>query len=154
MSWTSLHAYALDEELNKHRAVLDTNVLLAATLWKGVPHVLLQLAENDAFTFLTAESILREYDIIITSEEMRQKIQRKKLIPFFEEDHIRCLAHIVPVVSVISDVIEDPDDNHILACALDGGATHIVTRDFHLLNIKRWRDIDIVTPEKFLSLLR
>jgi len=52
------------------------------------------------------------------------------------------------------DVIkEDPDDNHILACALAGEANLIVSRDLDLLRLKTYGTIGIVSPIDFLHTL-
>lgn len=50
-------------------------------------------------------------------------------------------------------VAADPDDDVILACALEGGAGYLVTGDGHLLGLKRYRDIRIVTARQFWQLL-
>jgi uncharacterized protein len=54
----------------------------------------------------------------------------------------------------IPDVIkEDPDDNHILACALAGKANLIVSRDLDLLRLKQYEGIGIMSPIDFLHTL-
>jgi predicted nucleic acid-binding protein len=53
------------------------------------------------------------------------------------------------------DVIEDdPDDNRVLECALTGGATYIISGDTHLLNVKEYQGIVILSPAGFLTLLK
>jgi predicted nucleic acid-binding protein len=60
------------------------------------------------------------------------------------------LQDIVPV-SVVED---DPDDDKILACAKAASADYVIAEDWHLLKIKHWSGINIVTPEQFLRLAR
>lgn len=57
-----------------------------------------------------------------------------------------------PQVSV-SGVIDDPDDNHVLECAVAGNATHIVSGDRHLRTLGAYRQIPILVPRTFLSLI-
>ena len=50
-------------------------------------------------------------------------------------------------------LINDPDDNMVLACAEEGMATHLVTgnsKDFPFIDFK---GIHILTPREFLNLL-
>jgi len=50
-------------------------------------------------------------------------------------------------------VHEDPDDDIIVACAIEAGADYIISSDHHLLNLKHYREIQIVTPGAFLGIL-
>ena len=46
------------------------------------------------------------------------------------------------------------DDNRVLEAAVSGGATHIVTGDRrHLLPLRKFRDVTIVTPTQLLELM-
>jgi predicted nucleic acid-binding protein len=42
----------------------------------------------------------------------------------------------------------------VVACAVAGAASHIVTRDLDLLSLETYEGIAMVTPEVFLALLR
>ncbi|MBM3283314.1 PIN domain-containing protein, partial [Candidatus Gottesmanbacteria bacterium] len=46
---------------------------------------------------------------------------------------------------------DDPEDNKFLECAVGGKARFIVSGDNHLLAIKEYGQILIVTPATFLS---
>jgi hypothetical protein len=46
----------------------------------------------------------------------------------------------------------DPDDNRVLECAFDGKADYVVTGDWHLLDMKRFRRIEILKVATFLKL--
>ena len=54
-------------------------------------------------------------------------------------------------VNVVKD---DPDDNKFIEAALEGKADYIVTQDRHLLNIKEFEGIKMVTPKEFLRILK
>jgi uncharacterized protein len=45
----------------------------------------------------------------------------------------------------------DPDDNHVLECALEAQARCIITGDHHLLAVHPYQGIDILTPRQFLD---
>ena len=48
---------------------------------------------------------------------------------------------------------DDPDDNKFIEVALEGNAEFIVSQDNHLLRIKNFEGIRIVTPIEFLRIL-
>ena len=48
---------------------------------------------------------------------------------------------------------EDPDDNLVLACAVEAGTDCIVSGDSHLLQLRRYRGIEILTPAELLDRL-
>jgi hypothetical protein len=51
----------------------------------------------------------------------------------------------------VNAVPSDPDDNIVIACALEGRADFVVTGDRHLLSMKHYRGISIVSPRQFLN---
>jgi putative PIN family toxin of toxin-antitoxin system len=62
-------------------------------------------------------------------------------------------AQLVQLPAVIPRICRDPNDDHLLALALAGGATVLVTGDADLLVLHPWQGIHICTPQDFLSLL-
>ncbi len=51
---------------------------------------------------------------------------------------------------VIESVLNDPDDDFLLACAVEGKANYIVSGDEHLLQLGQYRGIKILTPRDFV----
>jgi predicted nucleic acid-binding protein len=47
----------------------------------------------------------------------------------------------------------DPTDNRVLECAVAGNAAYIVTGDKHLLDIKEYQGIIMLSPAGFLAFL-
>ena len=47
---------------------------------------------------------------------------------------------------------EDPEDNVIIDCAVEGKIDYIITKDKHLLNLNEFRGIKIVTPSDFVRI--
>ena len=51
------------------------------------------------------------------------------------------------------DIIQsDPSDNRIIECAIAAACDYIVTGDKHLLDIRTFKGISIITPENFIKL--
>jgi len=133
----------------RSRVVLDTNVYISALLWTGVPHRLLRLAEAGDITLVTTPAIM---------EELREALGRPKFRPRIRTLQIsvaELMEAVLSIVEVVQDlpiepvVKRDPDDDRILACAAVAQADWIVSGDDHLLSLKRYRDIPIVTPRQF-----
>ncbi len=52
------------------------------------------------------------------------------------------------------DVIKkDKDDNKIIDAAVEGKVDYIVSSDKHLLDLKQFKGIKIVTPKEFLDFI-
>lgn len=64
---------------------------------------------------------------------------------------ISTILEQLPEISVIE---RDPKDDMIIACAVAASANYIISRDRHLLDLGRYQDIQIVTPENFMQILR
>jgi predicted nucleic acid-binding protein len=50
-------------------------------------------------------------------------------------------------------VLEDPEDNRILECAVEAEANYIVSGDSHLLKLSRYRNIEVLNAVGFLEKL-
>ena len=50
----------------------------------------------------------------------------------------------------INLVKDDPDDNKFIEAAITGNAEYIISQDKHLLRIKKYKEIKILSPEQFL----
>jgi putative PIN family toxin of toxin-antitoxin system len=130
--------------------VLDTNILISAILFGGKPRRILELALRGEIKICVSEPIL---------EELKGVLRRTKF-DFGAEviqtilTELVSLANFVHPSQKIKIVTKDPDDNRIIECALEARADYIITGDSHLLNLMKFRDILIVTPDKFLEKLR
>ena len=63
------------------------------------------------------------------------------------------ITTIVEISGNVRVVKEDPDGDVILETAIIGNANHIIGGDPHLLNLKKFGGIKIVTANEFISLL-
>ena len=63
------------------------------------------------------------------------------------------VADVVKGEGILNVVIDDPDDNKYLAAAIDGCADYLVSGDSHLLDIREYEELRVVTPRRFLTIL-
>ena len=101
--------------------VLDTNVLIAAFISKGSCHTLVEQCLS-VHSCMTSEFILNE---------LREKLTKK-----FKSAPLE------------SNVCRDPDDDRVLATAITGNAVCIITGDKDLLILKKFGEIDILSPSE------
>ncbi|MGD0972344.1 MAG: PIN domain-containing protein [Desulfobaccales bacterium] len=63
------------------------------------------------------------------------------------------VAVLTPGELAVEAVADDPADDLVLACALEGNADFIISGDKHLLNLRNYQGIKMVTPAEFLESL-
>ena len=57
---------------------------------------------------------------------------------------------MIPVLSIVEDC-RDPDDNRLLALALDSQSEVVLTGDRDLLSLHPWRGIALLPPHACLT---
>ena len=131
------------------RVVLDTNILISALFWRGNPYNVVLNALKKKYVLYLSQEILNELE-----EKLRIKFR-------FPEDKIRNHIGIlrengkVTEPDVKLDIIrEDPDDNKFLECAVSCNADFIVSGDKHILKLKEFKGIKILTAKEFLDLIK
>jgi len=131
------------------RAVLDTNVLISAIISDGKPRELLKKGTANQFSIVTSNLILKELITVLrrpkfkTPEDEIQKI----IIALLRS------SEVIKVKSKFTEVKEDPKDDMIINTAHDGRADVIVSGDNHLLELKNFRGIKIITVDCMLKTL-
>lgn len=135
----------------ERRVVLDTNVLISATLVHlGMPARIVIAALDGRITLIVSDNLLTEYLNVIQRphitkkyRELATRIQRISI--FLRHDTIRVDG--TPTKRV---VLDDPKDDFIIAGAIEGKAHYIVSGDEHLLQLGKYRGIKILTPRDFV----
>lgn len=130
----------------------DTNVLVSAPFWNGDSAKIIDKVENKELILVLSEKILGGYNKVLEYKEIKEKIRNKDLEMKKAMFRIGVISQIVEVKSKIEAVKEDPDDNKIIECAVDGGSEFIISKDKHLLKLKEYKGIKILSPEEFLKI--
>lgn len=130
------------------RIVIDTNVLISATFWTGKPKQLLNKVRRGEITFLTSGSLLNELREVLIREDKPFKLSPEEAQRIVET--IRGFAEMVETWSEVNEY-RNEKDNRVLECAVDGGAMYIISGDLHLLELKSFKNIKVVTVSNLLS---
>lgn len=133
------------------RVVLDTNMLVSAVGWKhSKPRIILEACLSGKFRLVESPELLKEFIAVmerpkfgfIPEEQKRELVAR--LINYCE---------IVEPKKKLNIIKNDPADNKVLECALEGEAQDIISGDNHLLRLKVFRGIRIMTATEFLEMV-
>lgn len=128
------------------RVVADTNVLISALVFGGLPGVFLNRALLRSFDLVTSAIMLDELDEKLRAKFEIGSVQAIAIRSRLEESSIL----VAPEIS-LSVIRDDPDDDRVLECAVSGSANFIVSGDRHLLAIREYNGIEIVRVREFLD---
>ncbi len=127
------------------RIVFDTNVYVSAFVIPGSRSDLaFRLALRGAFELVVSREIITE---------LRGKLASK--FGLEESEPGRVERTILGVAAMVEPgielrVLEDEPDNRVLECAVASGASAIVTGERHLLRLKTYEGIGIMTVSELL----
>ncbi len=137
------------------RAVVDANTLVSAVINKpfSVSQEIYQNFINKNFLLIASPSLLSELEDVLTRDRIAKlhKKSAKELQKVIVD--IGRLSYIVAGTTDIK-IVRDPKDDKIIIAAVEGNADYIVSRDKDLLDIREYQSIKIITPEKFMEILR
>lgn len=137
----------------KIRAVLDTNIFVAAALSKNPSSPTREVMDRwkrGEFVLMICSPLARE----IIEKLLERASPADKILEVVET-----LARSAEWVEVpedkIEDILSDPDDNIVVACAVEGRANYLVTYDPHFDPLGGdHKGVKIVKAIPFLEVLR
>lgn len=126
------------------KAVFDTNVFLSALFWGGRPKEALELALSKKVQGITSKAILLELEEKLLDKFGFPKEKTARFIKIISGNF-----EVVQPKKKLYIVKEDPNDNKIFEVAMESRAEYIISGDKHLLNVKRYQNIKVLTPKEF-----
>lgn len=130
------------------KVVVDTNVLVSALLFGGKPGKLIPLWQRGTIRPLASKEIIDEYLRVLAypkfklAEEDINYLLYQEILPYFEVIAVELGPRIIK---------KDPEDDKFIRCALAGKAKWIISGDCHLLALKTYQKIKILSPSDFLT---
>lgn len=137
------------------RLVLDTNVVTSGLIWDGATANLFELALRGPIgvELICSVALLTELRRISSRRKFSKRLSAKfHDVDSFVAAYARQTTLVKPS-TIPPTVIEDPDDDMVLATALAGDAHLIVTGDAAVLKLRRFRSILIVRPAVAIAML-
>ena len=135
------------------RVVADTNTIVSALLWRGNPQRLIAAIDDYPIAFYTSRVLLDEFARVLTRRKLAKAIRAIGKTPIQLVAEYQGFVNLVAPAAILRTVPDDPDDDHVLACALAAQADWIVSGDAHLLNLKHYQGMRILGAAEALRSL-
>ena len=136
------------ESKSKPKVVIDTHVFVSGLTFKGKPREVLDLIWRGDIEVCISSFILKELEEILKKDFGWDRDQIKHTI-----EKIKAKTILVRPTDKVSVIKENDDDNRILECAIEGRVQYLISGDRkHLLPLKEYQRIKILSPAEFLKL--
>ena len=131
------------------RTVLDTNIIISSALG-GALVLILERWDKGEFTVIVTSDILREYFEVLNRPKFKLKQETIDKITRY----IYQFSEFVVPEEKIKLIETDPADNKFLEAAIAGKVDFIVSGDDHLLELREFRSIPILSGRDFMDWLQ
>ncbi len=128
------------------RVILDTNILASMALGGQVGKINERWRAGE-FILVVSEEIVTEYLEVLQRPKLHLKSHTIAVIT----GRIYRKAKFVKPEERVSGIQPDPKDDKFLEAAISGKVDCIVSGDKHLLDLKEFRSIRIITAREFLD---
>lgn len=130
--------------------VIDTSVFISAVLFRGPTSRLVSLWQKGTISVLMSSAILKEYATALAYPKF--KLTRTEIRGIIEQELLPYVSP-VKVKSTLHVITQDPSDDKFLELAQEGKADYILSGDKHLLDLKTFHGIKIITPNELFALI-
>lgn len=133
--------------MTKYKVVLDTNVYLSGIIFGGNSRHILDIAIKGKIAVVTSPVILLEI-----SDKLKNKFHWNKEQIIVTIKSIAKSSEVVTPKEKLQIVKKDSSDNKIIEVAVEANTDFIISGDKHLLDIKKYQNIRIISPAQFLAI--
>jgi uncharacterized protein len=132
------------------KIVPDTMIWVSyCTLREGYRHQLIERARRARVRLFISEYILQEL-----ADSLIEDLGRSRRYAWLARRAVLRIARLINLSSrTIRHVPGDADDDPIIQTAIEAKAHYLVTADKELLKLKRIRNVEIITAQKFEELI-
>ena len=136
------------------KLVVDTNVLMSGAAWTGTAARLVDALLDGEAVLCLSESMLAELADVLQREKFRARLDQRGQSATAILARFREIAQMVePAAIPVPASLRDPDDVHVLACAVASAADAIVSGDHDLLALEKFESIPIIEVKEALRRL-
>jgi putative PIN family toxin of toxin-antitoxin system len=133
------------------KVVLDTNTLISGLLWDGNEARVIEKAENKEIKLFISPELIEELEGVLKREKFCKRLEGKEYTVDKAVSKIALIATLIKPTRKINVIKEDSEDNRVLECAVSAKVDVIVSGDSHLLDLKDYSGIDIITASEFIK---
>lgn len=136
------------------KLVVDTNTIISGALWQGPPARLVFAALGGYAQMFLSLPLLLELQETLQLPKFAQRLAGRGETPASIIARFRSSCFEVAPARIMPPAgLRDPDDLHVLACAVSAEADAIVTGDKDLLTMKSFEGIPIIDAVEALRRL-
>ena len=137
------------------RIVLDTNTIISGLISPGgLPRQLLDKARSQQFDLCSSTVLMAELLDVLSREKFSSRLSQAGITPLDIVRDLRRLSSICTPINVPRVIVNDPDDDHVLACAVMAQADLIVSGDKHLHGLGgQYQGIRIVNAAEAIQMI-
>jgi putative PIN family toxin of toxin-antitoxin system len=132
------------------KIVLDANIVISAFLWAGIPRAITKRVADGLDTLFVTNEIIYEIEEVIVRPKFSNKQEKaKSAIEFINYSGQK----VIVAQKITTGGCRDNTDNKYLECAVAGNADYIISGDIHLLELKKYGDVKIVTAREYIEIV-
>jgi len=136
------------------KLVADTNVLVSGILWDGPPARLLDAALSGGARLFVSPALRQELSEVLNRPKFAERLRVSNTSADTLVARLVGACHeIAPARILPPEGLRDPDDSHVLACAVAAGADAVVSGDRDLLALGTFGGIPIIDVGAALGML-
>lgn len=137
------------------KVVFDTNVVVSGLLWGGPPNQLLKWTRDGVLDAVSCESAIAAVRRVLEYPKLANRVSALDSTPARMIAYLMNLVtHVPPPEPIPAFVVEDPSDDLFLALASENRGRLLVSGDQHLLSLREYEGIPIVTPGEAVVVVR
>jgi len=126
--------------------VLDTNIFIAAYFnRKSASARIIDLCLENKHELIFSSRLRKEIELILSNVKANREFQEKVISLFIKASQVEPNQKVFKIK-------QDPEDNKLLECALEGKADYLITSDDHLLELGEFTQTKICKPTQFLKI--
>lgn len=133
------------------RVVADTNIVVSGLLWRGNSRQVLDMARVGTIELFTSAQLLAELEDVLSRAKFSQRLASVGVTSHDLALGYAALASLVAPATIEPVVLADRDDDAVIACAVAADGEVVVSGDSHLLDLKEYGAIRILTAAQLLA---
>jgi putative PIN family toxin of toxin-antitoxin system len=127
--------------------VLDANVIVSAFFWGGNPRLVLERVISGLDKLFVSKEILAEIEEVLARPKFHAS---KESIVYFMSSLEEVSNKIIPDRHM-KNVSRDASDDKYIECGIAAHVDYIISGDIHLLELKEYENIKIITAKEYLE---
>lgn len=133
------------------KVVIDTNVFISSFFKHSInPRKIIDLWKIGKLDVCLTKEIIGEYLEVLMRLGLAGEPELQEFIRIFERKENILYFNMVQKIDL---EIDDSDDLKFIECTVAGKANYIISGDKHLLNLKEYDGIQIISPSEFLAVI-